>query len=496
MPQKLATIFKVPYFNEVFCLNTFPMSADDEPIRISLKQEVVCPEDSEHRFPLREGLAESTVHRMQREWLDEQEQELARTRDQIGREFSEREKALERQLQQLADEISSWRNRESTLLGERAKFEKEKAEQAINLARQIEAEREAISQAVRTEELQRAKTREQILKDQMGGQIQLIQEIRKQLNEKNAAEINLKQAIEELKLGHQEALLKASSDARQAAAADALQKAEQEVKQRFEEELESLRLKQRELEKQRDDAKHVAEDLRRRMAQGSQQTQGEVLELILERELANRFGSDRIEPISKGVFGADVVQYVLSPDGRLCGSITWETKNAQNWNPRWLEKLRTDMIANKSEFGVLVSTVLPAGVNHFGLVDGLWVCDLTVWPILASTLRQQLMALTFARLSAQGRDTKMEILYRYLTGPEFRERVNAILRTFVGMQEQLEKEKRALIKQWGAREKQIETVINGLSGMYGDLQGIIGSASLPEISSLKLEEPEQGPRLL
>jgi hypothetical protein len=468
----LATIFKVPYFDGVFCLNAFAMTPDDEPIRISLKQEVVCPEDSEHRFALREGLAESTVHRMQREWLDEQEQELARTRDQIGREFSEREKVLERQLQQLAEEITSWRNRESTLLAERGKFEKEKAEQAINLARQIEAEREAISEAVRTEELQRAKTREQILKDQMGGQIQLIQEIRNQLTEKNAAEINLKQAIEELKLGHQEALVKASSDARQAAAADALQKAEQEVKQRFEEELESLRLKQRELEKQRDDAKHVAEDLRRRMAQGSQQTQGEV------------------------VFGADAVQYVLSPDGRPCGSITWETKNAQNWNPRWLEKLRTDMIANKSEFGVLVSTVLPAGVNHFGLIDGLWVCDLTVWPILASTLRQHLMALTFARLSAQGRDTKMEILYRYLTGPEFRERVNAILRTFVGMQEQLEREKRALIKQWGAREKQIETVIDGLSGMYGDLQGIIGSASLPEISSLKLEETEQEPRLL
>ncbi|HXC61704.1 MAG TPA: DUF2130 domain-containing protein, partial [Nitrospiria bacterium] len=104
--------------------------------------------------------------------------------------------------------------------------------------------------------------------------------------------------------------------------------------------------------------------------------------------------------------------------------------------------------------------------------------------------------LTFARLSAQGRDTKMEILYRYLTGPEFRERVNAILRTFVGMQEQLEKEKRALIKQWGAREKQIETVIDGLSGMYGDLQGIIGSASLPEISNLKLEDEDQEPRLL
>jgi hypothetical protein len=472
------------------------MPLDDQPIRISLKQEVVCPEDNHHRFPLREGLAESTIHRMQSEWLEEQERELARARDQIGREFAEREKTLERQLQQHAEEIASWRHREATLLAERAKFEKEKTEQAINLAKQIETEREAISQAARTEELQRAKIREQILKNQVDGQIQLVQEIRNQLTEKNAAEINLKQSIEELKLSHQEALLKATTDARQAAAAEALQKAEQEMKQRFDEELESLRLKQRELEKQRDDAKQVAEELRRRMTQGSQQTQGEVLELILERELANRFGSDRIEPISKGVFGADVIQHVLSSDGRLCGSITWETKNAQNWNPRWLEKLRTDMIANKSEFGVLVSTVLPAGVNHFGLVDGLWVCDLAVWPILASTLRQQLMALTFARLSAQGRDTKMEILYRYLTGPEFRERVNAILRTFVGMKEQLEKEKRALIKQWGAREKQIETVIDGLSGMYGDLQGIIGSASLPEISSLKLEESEQEPRLL
>jgi hypothetical protein len=472
------------------------MTADDEPIRISLKQEVVCPEDSHHRFALRDGLAETTIHRMQTEWLAEQEQELARARDQIGQEFSTREKALEQELRQVAEEITSWRNREGTLLTERAKFEKEKAEQAINLAKQLHEERETISQAARAEESQRAKIREEILKDQMDGQTQLIHEIRNQLTEKNAAELNLKQNIEEIKLSHQEALLKASNDARQAAAAEALQKAEQEMTQRFQEELDSLRLKQRELEKQRDDAKEVAEDLRRRMTQGSQQTQGEVLELILERELANRFGSDRIEPISKGIFGADVVQHVLSADGRLCGSITWETKNAQNWNPKWLAKLRADMIANKSEFGVLVSTVLPDGVSHFGFIDGLWVCDLVVWPVLASTLRQQLMALTFARLSAQGRDTKMEILYRYLTGPEFRERVNAILRTFVGMQDQLEREKRAFIKHWGAREKQIESVVDGLSGMYGDLQGIIGSASLPEISSLQLEEPDQNPRLL
>jgi len=472
------------------------MLADDDPIRLSLEQEVVCPHDNDHRFALRAGLAESTIRRIQRAWAEEQVREIDRLRAQIGDEFSDREKALEQQLHRLTAEIADRRNREATLLVERAKFEKEKAEQAINLAKQLEAERESIRQAVRTEELQRARIREQILKDQMDGQTQLIQEIQGQLAAKNTTEIVLKQAIEDLKVTHQEALQKVAFDARQAATAEAVQKAEQSAAQRFHEELDTLRLKQRELEKQRDDARQVAEDLRRKMEQGSQQTQGEVLELILERELANRFGSDRIEPISKGIFGADVVQHVLSADGRLCGSITWETKNAQNWNPKWLEKLRADMIANKSEFGILVSTVLPEGIDHFGLVEGLWVCDLKVWPLLATTLRQQLLALTFARLSSQGRDQKMEILYRYLTGPEFRERVNAILRTFVGMKEQLEREKRALIKQWSAREKQIETVIDGMSGMYGDLQGIIGSASLPEISSLELEEPDQGPQLL
>ncbi|MBV9275793.1 MAG: DUF2130 domain-containing protein [Verrucomicrobia bacterium] len=472
------------------------MLADEDPIRLSLEQEVVCPHDNLHRFVLRAGLAESTIQQLQRTWAQEQARELDRLRAEIGREYSNREKALEQQLQQLTAEIAGWRSREATLLAERAKFEKEKAEQAVNLAKQLEAERETISQTVRAEELQRAKVREQILKDQMDGQNQLIQEIQTQLALKNSAEIALKRAIEDLKLSHQEALQKVALEARQAAAAEAVQKAEQLATQKFRLELDTLRLKQRELEKQRDDARQVAENLRRKMEQGSQQTQGEVLELILERELASRFGTDRIEPISKGVFGADVVQHVLSGDGRACGSITWETKNTQNWNPKWLEKLRADMIANKSEFGILVSTVLPDGVDHFGVIDGLWVCDLKVWPILATTLRQQLIALTFARLSSEGRDRKMEILYRYLTGPEFRERVNAVLRTFVGMKEQLEREKRALIKQWSAREKQIETVIDGMSGMYGDLQGIIGSASLPEIASLRLDEPDEGPKLL
>jgi hypothetical protein len=406
------------------------MKTDDEQVTINLNEEILCPHGEGHRFTLREGLAESTIRRIQ------QEQAEAATR------------------------------------------------QKIMLRAQLEAEREAIRESAKAEEAEKARIREQTLHEQVEAQIRLIDDIRRQLSEKSAAEFNLKQSIEALKAEQDLAVARAAADARELSRLEARKLAE-EV---FEQEVEALRLKQRELEKQRDDAKQVADELRRRMEQGSQQAQGEALELTLEAELAFRFPTDRVEPIANGAYGADILHTIILADGRNCGSITWETKNAQSWNSRWLEKLRTDVIRSKSEFGVLVSMALPEGVKYFDQVDGLYICGLSVWFAVASMLRQQVINLAFARASAEGRDQKMDVVYRYLTGPEFRERVNAIIHTFVGMQDQLNKEKRALMKHWSRREKQIQTVLSGLSGMYGDLQGIIGTAALPEIETLEITD--------
>jgi hypothetical protein len=410
------------------------MKAHDEQVMIGLNEEILCPHGEEHRFTLREGLAESTIRRIQEEQAEANAKE---------------------------------------------KFE---------LQARFEAEREAIRQAAKSEESQKAKIREQAFQEQMAAQARLIDEIRRQLSEKSAAEFNLQQSIEALKAEQNLALAKAAADARELSRIEAMGLAEKKLGEKFEQELEALRLKQRELEKQRDDAKEAAHELRRRMEQGSQQAQGEALELTLEAELAFRFPTDRVEPIANGAYGADILHTIIMADGRNCGSITWETKNAQSWNSKWLEKLRTDVISSKSEFGVLVSTALPEGVKYFDQIDGMYVCSLSVWFAVAAMLRQQIINLAFARASAEGRDQKMDVVYRYLTGPEFRERVNAIIQTFVGMQDQLSQEKRALMKHWSRREKQIQTVLNGLSGMYGDLQGIIGTASLPEIETLEITD--------
>jgi hypothetical protein len=411
-------------------------SSDDEQVTISLNQEILCPHSEGHRFTLREGLAESTIRRIQKEQA------------------------------------------EAT------------AQQKIALRAQLEAEREMIRESAKAEEAEKAKIRERTLHEQLEAQTRLIDEIRRQLSEKSAAEFNLKQSIEALKAEQNLAVAKAAADARELSRLEARSLAEKTLGEKFEQELEALRLKQKELEKQRDDAKQVADELRRRMEQGSQQAQGEALELTLEAELAFRFPTDRVEPIANGAFGADILHTIILADGRNCGSITWETKNAQSWNGKWLDKLRTDVIRSKSEFGVLVSTALPEGVKYFDQVNGMYICSLSVWFAVASMLRQQVINLAFARASAEGRDQKMDVVYRYLTGPEFRERVNAIIQTFVGMQDQLNKEKRALMKHWSRRDKQIQTVLTGLSGMYGDLQGIIGTASLPEIETLEITDLE------
>lgn len=246
-------------------------------------------------------------------------------------------------------------------------------------------------------------------------------------------------------------------------------------------------LKLREKEKQIEDMKRVIDDLKRKSEQGSQELQGEVLELDVESALAQRHPMDEVVPIKKGARGADVIQTVRNDAMQPCGSIVWEAKNAKNWSNGWLEKLRDDQREAGAVLAVLVSTALPEGVRGFGCVDGVWVADRASYLALAAALRQQLIEVTRAQAVATGVGLKMETLYKYLTGPEFRHRMENIARTFTALQEQLDRERRALNKQWAEREKLIERAMSSTSSMHGALAGIIGT-SLQAIPALELED--------
>ncbi len=248
---------------------------------------------------------------------------------------------------------------------------------------------------------------------------------------------------------------------------------------------ESLALKVKEKEQTIASMQKQIEDLKRKAEQGSQQLQGEVQELQLESLLSTKFPFDTIQPVPKGEYGGDVIHFVIGPLGQPCGMILWESKRTKNWSDSWLIKLRDDQRAAKAELAVIVSQALPKNVETFDLIDGVWVTHpRSVLPI-AMTLRHTLLEIATARQASEGQQTKMEMVYQYLTGPRFRQRVEAIVEAFSSMQDDLHKEKKAITKQWAKREEQIDRVMHATVGMYGDFQGIAGK-TLQEIEGLEL----------
>ena len=247
---------------------------------------------------------------------------------------------------------------------------------------------------------------------------------------------------------------------------------------------EGLKLKVLEKEEQIASMQRQIEELRRKAEQGSQQLQGEAQELELESLLRIKFARDTIDPVPKGEFGGDVLHRVIGPLGQLCGTILWESKRTKNWSDGWLPKLRDDQRAAKAEIALLVTQVLPKGVEAFDFIDGVWVTESRCAIPVAIALRQSLVELATARQAGDGQKTKMELVYQYLTGPRFRHRVEAIVEKFEDMQSDLDKERKTMTRLWAKREEQIKGVIETTVGMYGDLQGIAGR-TMQEIEGLE-----------
>ncbi|MBI3103610.1 DUF2130 domain-containing protein [Candidatus Daviesbacteria bacterium] len=243
-----------------------------------------------------------------------------------------------------------------------------------------------------------------------------------------------------------------------------------------------------EKDKKLNDALKQIDELKNKIQQGSQQIQGEVIELELERILINEFPQDIIQEVKKGERGADIIHEVIDKRGRKSGTILWESKNAQ-WKNDWPSKLKEDQRAKNYDLAVLVTINKPNGLDSFTYREGVW---LTTWQFvipLAFALRFSLISINHEKekISGQEKQEKKEILYQYFTGAEFKNRVEAIIEAFSNLQGELEKEKRWFNAKWGREEKDIRRIIDQTYGMYGDLQSMVGRA-LPTIKSFELAE--------
>ncbi|MGB3043773.1 MAG: DUF2130 domain-containing protein [Xanthobacteraceae bacterium] len=225
------------------------------------------------------------------------------------------------------------------------------------------------------------------------------------------------------------------------------------------------------------------EELRRKATQGSQQLQGEAFEHEVETALRQQFPQDLIEPVPTGEVGGDILQRVRTSGGQVCGTLLWELKATKTWNERWLAKLRDDQRAAQADIALLVSNVLPKGIETFGSIDSIWVTHRRYAIPLAAALRHSLIEVATLRQANAGQRSKMELMYQYLTGPRFRLRIEAIVDKFTDMQADLDRERKAITRLWAKREQQLNAVITSSAGLYGDLQGIAGN-TMPEIEQL------------
>lgn len=442
---------------------------------------ITCPQCG-HQFPLSDALAAQLHARFDAQHRASLEAAVREAEARAHQQLAAQLKNLEKMLAEQAARTREAEARELALQQKALQLE-EAQRQAIERARieteaRLRKEAEERTAALIAQAEQQARAAVALEKQHLEARLA---EERAKLEQAQKAELALRRQAEDLERRARELDLELARrlDAKRA-------EWEAHLRQTLAAE-QDLKLKEK--EKQIEDMKRVIDELKRKSEQGSQELQGEVLELDIQAALERQFPHDEIQPVPKGVSGADLIQTVLDGQGRACGKIVWETKNTKHWSPQWLAKLKDDTRAVCGNLAVLVSSALPEGVHEFGLMEGVWVASRRAWPALAVALREQLVQVAFAQASQQGRNEKMAQLYDYLASEAFRHRIEAIVEAYQTLREQVERERRLLLRHWAEREKLLERAMLGASGMYGDVKGILGQA-MTDIPALEVDEAE------
>lgn len=422
-------------------------------IIITSNETIVCPKCG-HHFPLDLGITRQTIERYEAEF---------------DKAFADQRKELEAQIEKEAE-----RKATSQFSGQIAKLNEQIAEQnkAAEDAKKQIAKAQVDAKAKALEEFEQEK---KSLAEELADKEEKLKVFREQELDLRKQRKTLEEAQDNLKLDMQRQL-----DAER-------QKLTSEISLK---ENNRFAMMEAEYKKKIEDAQKANEDLRRKLEQGSQQLQGEVLELEIEHTLTDSFRHDRIEEVKKGVRGADLLQTVCTPSGQVCGRIIWEAKRAENWSEAWLQKLKDDQQGADARIAVLVTTALPKGINEpFFQRDGVWIVSPQMIRPVAEALRTLLLETHRVEMINTGKEEKMELLYTYMTSENFSRKVRTVVESFVSMKSQLDSEKRAIQKQWAAREMQINRVTETMSSFVGELQAIAQNA-LPLLNNIEhLELP-------
>lgn len=398
--------------------------------------------------------------------------------DSIRKEYQQKANAQKQELELKNEQLEK----------AKAEFEAKKKQENELFAERLEREKKTAEKEI-TEKIKTKLDEEN--KDRLGAMEKELSEKSEKLRELNKMEGEI------LKLQREKLEMKDAIEAQAQKQLNETLVLERDKIRKQEEEKNELKIK--EYQKQSDDQKKLIEEMKRKQEQGSMQLQGEVMELAIEEWLANNFPLDTIDEIKKGANGADCLQIVNTRELQNCGSIYYESKRTKAFQPAWIEKFKNDIRTKRANIGVLVTEVMPAGLDRMGMRDGIWICTYEEFKGLSAVLRQSLIQVSQAVQAQENKGDKMSMLYDFLTSNEFRLQIEGIVEGFTQMQGDLDAEKRAMQRIWKQREKQIEKVVHNTLGMYGSIRGIAGNA-VQTVRALELdfieEEKEEDPKEL
>jgi hypothetical protein len=420
---------------------------------LTLDTNITCPSCT-HEFSLQEGFAKKALERLENvsasafaAMRDAERAEVEKRAEQL---VGEKTRAAQNETEALRNLLREQGEAHSTALaGVRALAEKSVAPRLEEMQKQL-AERDGQVAMLRGEQLQLRKEREQ-LKD-----------------EKEALALEVQKQVE-VQLRNREIVIRTQ-------------------------EQERASLEKAELQKKLYDAGEQLAAAQRKMEQGSQQLQGEVLELAIEEGLRRAFPLDIIEEVKKGQRGGDVLQHVVTRTGQAAGTILWETKRAKDWSAQWVPKLKEDMRACGAAVAILVTMpgALPKewpGSAYFALHEDVWVTQASCAVGIAEALRVGLLDLHRQRAVSAGKGEKMEAMYDYLTSPQFAQKLKAVYETFKKMRDELDSEKNVTTQRWARREKQLQGGMTQLLSIGGEIQGL----AQEELPMLEMEPQRDMP---
>jgi hypothetical protein len=412
---------------------------------------ITCP-NCDHQFNAEESIAKDLEEKYKKEFIEQQQKLIADKENQ--------DKKVEAEIAKLNNEKIAFeenKNKAKAEYLERLKGDKEKIRLELKEKAEKDAEEKSeLKLKQLAEDLEKSKAEKNVL------QRKEIEFLKK--------ESELKEKQEQLDIQVQKQIFEAK------------QKIEEDTKLK---EAEKFELQKKEFQKKMDDQQKLIDEMKRKSEQGSMQLQGEVQELAIEDELRAQFPFDLIEEVGKGVRGADCIQTIRNNLGVECGKIVFESKRTKDFSKDWINKLKDDARRIKADIAVLITKTLPKGQKSFKLIDGVWVCDFKEFLSLSLALRDGIIKVQKVQDSNENKGDKMQMLYSFLTGNEFKSQVEGIVEAFNGLQDDLDKEKSAMLRIWKRREKQIERVKLNTINMYSSVEGIAGSSIQP-IESLGL----------